>query len=140
MTSMTYGRRSANRYLNDGLETATPATLLVMLYDRLVLDLERAEQAQRSGDRETAHKNLVHAQDIVLELRTSLKADAWEGGESLQALYTWLLQELPAANVGGDAERTAACRTQVVEPLAQTWRQAAEEHLRSTPATGHGVA
>ena len=27
--------------------TATPATLLVMLYDRLLLDLQRAEKAQR---------------------------------------------------------------------------------------------
>ncbi|WP_432486126.1 flagellar export chaperone FliS [Kineococcus esterisolvens] len=141
MTSTTYGRRAqANRYLADSLSTASPAALLVMLYDRLVLDLQRAEQAQRDGDRETAHVNLVHAQDIVNELMSSLDVEKWDGGSGLRALYSWVLQELTAANVSGDAERTAACRTSTVEPLAEAWRQAALEHLSSTPATGHGVA
>lgn len=140
MTSMTYGRRSAIRYLDDGLETATPAALLIMLYDRLVLDLQRAEQALLGADRETAHKNLLHAQDIVLELVNSLKVDQWEGGESLRALYAWLLTELSAANVAGDAERTAACRTAVVEPLVEAWRQAVTDQARSAPVTGHGIA
>ncbi|WP_432507170.1 flagellar export chaperone FliS [Kineococcus arenarius] len=141
MTSTTYGRRApANRYLADSLSTASPAALLVMLYDRLVLDLQRAEQAQRDGDRETAHVNLVHAQDIVRELLSSLDVDKWEGGPGLRALYTWLLQELSTANISGDAERTAACRTTTVEPLAEVWRQAALEHLSSAPTAGHGVA
>ena len=141
MTSTTYSRRTtANRYLADSLSTASPATLLVMLYDRLVLDLQRAEQAQRDGDRETAHLNLVHAQDIVRELLSSLEVEKWEGGPGLRSLYTWLLQELAVANVSGDAERTAACRTSTVEPLAEAWRQAALEHLGSTPAGGNGVA
>ena len=141
MTSMTYGgRATANRYLADSLSTASPAALLVMLYDRLILDLQRAEQAQRTADRETAHANLVHAQDILHELLSSLDVDKWEGGAGLRSLYSWLIQELAVANVSGDADRTAACRTSTVEPLAEAWRQAALEHLSGTPASGHGVA
>ncbi|MEZ0493711.1 flagellar export chaperone FliS [Kineococcus sp. TBRC 1896] len=128
MTAMTYGRQ-ANRYLGDSLATASPTALLVMLYDRLLLDLRRAEQAQREQDRETAHVNLVHAQAIVQELQASLKVDAWEGGTGLMALYTWVLSELTAANVDCDAERTARCRVETVEPLAEAWREAALVHL-----------
>ena len=135
MSATTYGRTAkTNRYLQDSLGTASPAALLVMLYDRLILDLKRAEEAQLAGERETAHLNLVHAQDIIRELLASLNVEAWEGGPGLASLYTWLLQELVAANVTGDAARTNACRTLTVEPLADAWRQAALEVLGGTPA------
>ncbi|MFB9376588.1 flagellar export chaperone FliS [Kineococcus gynurae] len=140
MTAMSYGRPGfANRFLSDGLATASPATLLVMLYDRLVQDLQRAEQAQTGGDRQTAHTNLLHAQDIVVELQSSLKVDLWEGGKNLASLYTWLLNELAQANITGDAGRTKAARSLVVEPLADAWRQAAVEHLGAT-SVGAGAS
>ena len=134
MTAATFSSRSANRYLSDSLSTASPATLLVMLWDRLVLDLQRAEDAQRAEDRETAHTNLIHAQDIVRELQVGLDVEKWEGGPGLMALYTWMVQELVAANLSGDADRTAAVRVDLVEPLAEAWRQAALETLTGAPA------
>ncbi|ABS03114.1 flagellar export chaperone FliS [Kineococcus radiotolerans] len=129
MTAMMHRRAQANAYLNDSLATASPAALLVMLYDRLLLDLQRGEDAQRAGDRETAHTNLIHAQDIVRELQVSLDVSKWEGGPGLVALYTWIVQELVAANLSGDADRTAAVRVDTIEPLAEAWRQAALESL-----------
>ena len=141
MTATTFGRRpQANRYLDDSLGTAGPTVLLVMLYDRLVLDLQRAEQALLAGDRQTAHDNLVHAQDIVRELLSSLDVEAWDGGRELAALYVWLLKELTVANVSGDAARTAVCRTDTVEPLAEAWRQAALEQARAGAGVRDGVA
>ncbi|NAZ81467.1 flagellar export chaperone FliS [Kineococcus sp. R8] len=142
MTAMSYGRPgSANRYLGDSLATASPASLLVMLYDRLVLDLKRAEEAQRTGDRQTAHVNLIHAQDIIAELHSSLKVDLWDGGPGLASLYTWLLGDLAQANMKGDPTRTADTRTRVVEPLADAWRQAALQHLTATTNSGaNGLA
>ncbi len=115
-----------NRYLDDAVRTASPATLLTMLYDRLVLDLERAEVAQRAGDRAAAGTHLLHAQDIVSELASTLDVDVWEGGRGLLSLYTYLLAELAGANVAGDAERTMACRELVV-PLRDAWHTAARE-------------
>ncbi|GAB3216267.1 hypothetical protein GCM10027586_07720 [Kineococcus gypseus] len=135
MTAMTSRSAQANRYLSDSLATASPAALLVMLYDRLVLDLQRAEDAQRVGDRETAHTNLIHAQDIVRELQVGLDVTKWDGGPGLMALYTWMVQELVAANLTGDAERTAAVRVDTAEPLAEAWRQAALENLSGAPVT-----
>ncbi len=112
------------RYMGDAVTTASPQRLLVMLYDRLALDLERAQAALAEGDRQEASGQLQHAQDIVLELRSSLKVDVWDGGPRLAALYAWLLTELVNANVRRDVNRVASCR-QVVEPLRDAWRQAA---------------
>jgi flagellar protein FliS len=113
-----------DRYLSDSISTASPAKLLIMLYDRLVLDLMQGEEALRNGERETAHEWLTHAQEIVLELRTSLDVEAWSGGPGLAGLYGFLLTELIGANVGRDAGRVASCRV-LVEPLRDAWREAA---------------
>ena len=113
-----------DRYLQDSISTASPAKLLLMLYDRLVLDLMKGEEALRSGAREEAHERITHAQEIVLELRTSLDMDAWSGAPALANLYGWMLTELIGANIGKDADRVAACRT-LVEPLRDAWREAA---------------
>jgi flagellar secretion chaperone FliS len=112
------------RYLGDSVSTSSPQQLLVMLYDRLALDLERAEAALSGGDRPAANEQLQHAQEIVLELRASLRVEIWDGGPRLAALYGWLLTELVQANVKGDLRRVADCR-RIVEPLRDAWRQAA---------------
>lgn len=121
MPTTTAGRR--DQFLADRVQTAGPPALLVMLYDRLGVDLVRAEDAGRAGDHAAAAAALLHAQDIVAELLGSLDVDAWDGGPGLAALYTYLLQELVQANIGRDPDRTLACR-QVVEPLRDAWRQA----------------
>jgi flagellar protein FliS len=112
------------RYMGASVATASPQQLLVMLYDRLALDLERGEQALVDGDRQQAGEQLMHAQEIVLELRASLQVDVWDGGPRLAALYAWVLGELIQANLKGDVRRVRDCR-RVVEPLRDAWREAA---------------
>src|SRR3712207_9350454 len=92
------------RYLGDAVATSSPQQILVMLYDRLALDLERAQKFVAAGEREAASEQLQHAQEIVLELLTSLQVDAWEGGPRLAALYNWLIGELVQANVKLDTK------------------------------------
>jgi flagellar protein FliS len=110
-----------------------------MLYDRLVLDLNRGEQAQRAGDRGTATSSLGHAQEIVAELLSSLDQSAWDGGPRLAAIYTWLLKELIGAIVTGDAERTAACRA-CAEPLRDAWAEAATQGAAGQPLLSGATA
>jgi flagellar protein FliS len=112
-----------NRYLADSVNTASPGKLLVMLYDRLVLDLATGEEAIRTGDRDEASERLNHAQEIILELRTTLDLDAWSGAAGLASLYGWLLTELIQANIKLDADKVAVCRS-IIEPLRDTWREA----------------
>jgi flagellar protein FliS len=111
------------RYLAEAVETASPATRLVMLYDRLVLDLDRAENACRTGDVAVAHQNLVHAQQIVGVLADTLDM-TWSGAQNLRDLYEYLYQEMISANLEKSPVRVANCSS-VVKPLAATWREAA---------------
>jgi flagellar protein FliS len=120
------------RYLSDRVATASPQQLLVMLYDRLALDLERAEDLLVRTDREAAREQIQHAQDIIVELHSTLKVDVWEGGPRLAALYVWLIQELIQAGLKGDVRRVRDCR-KVVEPLRDAWREAAAS-LAALPA------
>ena len=121
---MTSSSALRDRYLADSINTASPGKLLVMLYDRLVLDLMQGEEALRAQDRERAADRIGHAQEIILELRTTLDVDAWEGAPGLANLYGFLLTELIGANITQDAARIASCR-QLLEPLRDTWREAA---------------
>lgn len=113
-----------DRYLQDSISTASPAKLLIMLYDRLILDLMQGEEAIRGADRETANDKLTHAQEIVLELRVTLDVDAWDGAPGLASLYGFVLTELIGANIRQDADRVTSCRN-LLEPLRDAWREAA---------------
>ena len=113
------------RYNREAILSATPVRLLTMLYDRLLLDLNRAEVAQEGQDWQVASNNLIHAQAIVSELSTSLNIDAWDGGEGLFALYTYVSTAMMGANTNRDPARTRECIA-LLEPLRQTWHEAAE--------------
>lgn len=119
-----------NPYLQASVQTASPSRLLVMLYDRLVLDCRRALAAQESDDHSAAHDALTHAQDIVAELQGSLRPELWEGAETLNSLYSHLLVQMVQANVQRDAALTAHC-LELVTGLADAWRQAAMDTAKS---------
>ncbi|ROQ37336.1 flagellar protein FliS [Frondihabitans sp. PhB188] len=130
--TLTFGhtaQRSA--YEREAILSATPTRLLTMLYDRLLLDLGRAEAAQGAGSWATASENLLHAQAIVSELTTSLRVELWEGGVELQALYTYVSVALVNANVRRNVELTREA-IGLLEPLRQAWHEAAA----SIPAAG----
>jgi flagellar protein FliS len=130
-------------YGRDAILTASPARLLTMLYDRLVLDLRRAEAAQGEERWTAATEQLLHAQAIVTELMGSLDTSVWDGGQDLLALYVYVHEALVAANVHRDIARTHEV-LELVVPLQETWREAAEvlpvEHARGTALGGGGVS
>lgn len=113
-----------NAYVDNSVATASPARLLVMLCDRLVLDVQRGLEAQHAGNLPEAHNQLVHAQEIVIHLRSTLQVEAWDGGPGLASLYDWLHNQLIKANISKDPSVTEGCLS-IVSNLADTWRTAA---------------
>lgn len=111
-------------YNRDSVLSASPAKLLVMLYDRLLLDLGRAETAQLDEDWPTASAQLMHAQEIVTELMNSLKPEVWDGGPGLVAIYSYVLNGMVRANTGRDVAKTREC-IRLLEPLRLAWHEAA---------------
>jgi flagellar protein FliS len=112
-----------NAYLSSMVTTTSPQRLLVLLYDRLILDLQRAEESAKQGEHGAAAELLMHAQEIVLELRFSLREDVWDGAGRLASIYAFVHTQLIKANVDRDPDITHACRL-LVEPLAEAWREA----------------
>jgi flagellar protein FliS len=111
-------------YMNQAVNTANPSRLLVMLYDRLVLDIQRAAECQKASDFPAAGQHLMHAQEIVLELSSSLRLDVWDGSQQLSSIYAFLHSQLVRANVERSVEITESCLG-LVTPLADAWREAA---------------
>jgi len=118
-------------YLDASVATASPAKLLVMLCDRLVRDIRTAADAQTLGDHPAAHSHLLHAQEIVLELRASLRPDLWAGAQGLDSLYEYLYSQLVHANVHRDAAASVEC-LELATQLADTWREAALQSLAAS--------
>ena len=115
---------SVRNAYGDGMTTASPARLLVMLFERLGRDVEQAVLCQEAGDHLAANPLLIHAQQIIMELRSSLRHDVWDGAANLDAIYAWLHGRLIHANVNRDATITRECQG-IIDPLVETWREAA---------------
>ncbi len=128
---MTYGLARA-RYADETAQTASPARLLTMLYDKLVADLGTAQEAMQREDWETSGHKVANACEILLELHATLDTSLWPDGEGLAQLYLWLVAELMQASVRRSAQRVSDCRDLVV-PLRDAWR-AAGDQLSAGPA------
>lgn len=115
--------RARREYLEQQVAAASPERLVTMLYDRLLVDVERADAAQATSDWAAASVSLTHAQAIIAELNGSLD-DRWDGAGELRALYTYLTGRLIVANVAHDTDATAECRD-LIAPLRDAWHQAA---------------
>ncbi len=118
------GAALRSRYLAESVLSASPARLLTMLYDRLLLDLGRAETAQENADWGAASEQLLHAQAIVTELTSSLNVEVWDGADALLGLYNYVSTALMNANIRHDPALTREAIT-LLEPLRQTWHEAA---------------
>jgi flagellar secretion chaperone FliS len=128
-----------SQYNTDAILSAPPARLLTMLYDRLLLDLGRAQFAQENSNWEVARENLLHAQAIVAELAATLKADDWDGAANLGGIYDYAMQAMIGANIHRDVQRTKECIT-LLEPLRQGWHEAAASlPAQQQPALAGGV-
>ena len=127
-----YSAKARKRFVQDGLSTVPPARLLLMLYERLLRDLDDAGAAIDAGSVGRAHTALTHAQAIVDELRLALDPAAWDGATSLAGVYDWVTVQLMEANVRKDAAIVARCR-EVLSPLAEAWSAAYSSQCGAAP-------
>ena len=115
--------RLASIYQSDGMAASTPQKLVVLMFERINLDLERAIVAIDARHVEAAHRALLNAQDIVFELQMALDLEVWPDGAELASIYDYLLGMLVDANLKKSAEMVRKC-LDIVSPLTDSWGEA----------------
>jgi len=103
------------------VETASPIGLVVMLYDRAIVLLNKAKKEIDEKQYEAKGHTLDKASDIILELLTTLDKD--KGGEiasSLTNLYNFILREITDANSSLKTKHLDnACK--ILSELRESW-------------------
>jgi flagellar protein FliS len=127
------------QYQRTQTQTASPGELIVMMYGGAIKFLTVARQKIETGDTEGAHKSLVRAQEIILELMISVDTGVGPVARNLFDLYEFMHRHLVEANV----KKNAAMVDEVVSllrELLQAWEQAIAADKQQPAARLRAVA
>jgi len=102
-----------------------PVKLIHMLYERVLVHLELAEEGIREQTPKKRGENLGKAIAIITELQASIKSeDHSEAAQFLRGLYGAILAELPRVSISQDVKVLRQARS-YLERLKQIWEETA---------------
>lgn len=110
------------KYKQQSVNTATPEELTLMLYDGCIKFINIAKIAIEGKDYQTAHKNIIKAEDIITEFIVTLNME-YEVSKNLKELYVFYYNLLVEANLKKDISILEDVKTFVVE-MRNTWKEA----------------
>lgn len=90
------------QYRSIQVNTASQGSLIIMLYDGALKNLNLARTSIDRKDIAAAHKHLTKAQQIIGELNRTLNMDAGDIAQKLRSLYLFMLDRLMQANIKKD--------------------------------------
>lgn len=110
-----------NQYNNSKILTASPAELVLMLYDGAIKFCNIAVAAIEAKDVPKAHTNIVKAQKIIDHLRMTLNM-SYPVAQDFENIYSYLGQRLVEANVSKDPEILKEVCTHL-HSVRDTWKE-----------------
>ena len=110
------------KYKEQSVNTATPEELTLMLYDGCIKFINIAKIAIEEKDFQSAHKNIIKAEDIITEFIITLNMD-YEVSKNLKELYVFYYNLLVEANLKKDIQKLEQVKEFVVD-LRNTWKEA----------------
>jgi flagellar protein FliS len=119
-------------------ETSSPAQLIVLLYDGLLANLQRAVEGLATGHQQSAHDALIRAQEIILELMTSLDPEAGEMAEQLGAIYEYSHHQLVRANLEKDEAFAVEVR-ELLHPIRDSFALISETDVAAARSRAAGA-
>jgi flagellar protein FliS len=125
---------ASQHYRNQELMTASPARLVVMLYDRAIQSLNDAIKAIEQGDVERRWKANRNANEIITHLAMTLNFE--QGGQialNLNDLYRFMLRTLVNVDVRNDPQAAREV-IKLIKPLRDSWDQLAKGMDAGGPA------
>lgn len=123
-----------NKYLETTVQTATPAQLLIMLYDGAIRFCRQGIEAIKQHNYEDASKSLTRVQEIISEFVITLDKNS-AIAENLLRLYEYFNFRLIEANVQKKAESAEEVLGYLLQ-LKETWIQAARAGSESHAKLG----
>ncbi len=111
-----------NEYMNNSVMTATPQELILMLYDGCIKFINRAAASIDNMDFEESNMDILKAENIITELRSSLDM-SYKISEDLDKLYGFFTDMLVQANISKDKEKLLQILP-LIKDLRGTWAEA----------------
>lgn len=113
--------RAAQMYQKNAVQTASPAKLTLMLYDGAVKFTNIAIEAIEAGDIEKAHNNIVKAQNIIVEFRSTLDMK-YSVAKDFDVVYDYIYRRLVEANMKKDKDILVEALKHI-KTMRDTWRE-----------------
>ncbi len=113
-------------YRAGAVRAASPAQLVVTLYDGARRFLRQGATAMRAGEIENAHIALRYGERIVSHLDGTLDFQYGELPQRLHAIYAFCLKHLDSARVSQDAGKVDEV-VELLGELREAWSQIAAE-------------
>lgn len=120
-------RKVSNTYMIQHVNSASPARLVAMLYDRAITLLNEAVGAIEDGQIERRWAANSKASEVICHLWETL--DLEQGGEvaaNLDRLYGFMIRRLTTVDVNNDPQ-PARDVIGLLEPLRRSWHQLADQ-------------
>lgn len=117
-------QQQPNKYLATAVQTASPAQLMIMLYDGAIRFCRLSIAAIKENNLEASHTYLIRVQDIINEFVITLDKKA-PIAESLLQLYEYFNFRLAEANSQKAVEPVEEVMGHLTE-LKSTWVEAAK--------------
>ena len=113
-------------YKKQSVMTASPAELIVMLYEGLKRNMLLAKRAINKKDTNAAHNALMKALAIVEELVRSLDMSV-PMSEDLNNLYEYMIRAICEINIKKDPELIDPL-TDMIQELKEAWEAVSAEN------------
>lgn len=120
------------QYKTQGVMTASPMELVVMLYDGCVRQLRIARLSFEENNIVVANEALLKAQAIVQELSRSLDP-TYPISAEINRLYEFVEDGIVSA-IGGDKTDDLEALAQIMSDLRATWAEVARQTRANTLA------
>ena len=114
-------RNPYQTYQQNSVLTASPQELTLMLYNGCLKFIKLAKRAMMEKNFEEKNTNIIKAQMIIQELRSTLDPNI-ELSQGLEQMYEYLYNRLVEANMKNDEEALDEVVNFVME-LRDTWKQ-----------------
>ena len=128
---MSYNSQAAAAYKETSVKTASPGSLILMLYTEGIKEINLAISKMRvpkipAKDIEAINNHIIKAQEIITELMAALDMDI--GGKiaaNLLSIYSYFNQQLLTANLKKDYKPLLDVSSMMQE-LHDVWKQIIE--------------